>query len=248
VEVVAQEEIEEKLLMRPGNISMMLAETEATALLRVEPLSELRAETADTAFLDFGYTYGPLEASLTLFGSDINHAGRTEDVAADRVRLVDAVGTTRTPGAEVLMRWRQEPFSVTGSYLFVDASEPDELGEGRRDVPPTPRHSAGLVAVWEAHDRGRIWLEVYYTGEQPLDDNPYRNQGESYFEVGLLGEIVLGRYRLFLNLENLLEARQTRRDLLVRRERAPGESWTVDAWQPLEGFVANAGVRVRFGE
>jgi outer membrane receptor protein involved in Fe transport len=249
------------LLFRPGDWTLraslgrgfyaptpFIEETEATGLSRVEPLSGLRAETADTGSLDFGYTFGPLEAGLTLFGSDIDHAVRTEDVAADRVRLVNAVGTTRTRGAELLMRWRQEPISVTGSYLFVDASEPDETGEGRRDVPLTPRHSAGLVAVWEAHDRGRIGLEVYYTGEQPLDDNPYRDQGESYFEVGLLGEIVLGRYRLFLNLENLLDVRQTRRDPLVRPERAPGGSWTVDAWEPLEGFVANAGVRVRFGE
>lgn len=58
--------------------------------------------------------------------------------------------------------------------------------------------------------RGRIGLELYYTGTQPLDDNPYRSESKSYFEIGLLGEIVLGRYRLFLNLENLLNVRQTR--------------------------------------
>jgi transposase len=53
--------------------------------------------------------------------------------------------------------------------------------------------------------------------------------------------------RLFLNLENSLDVRQTREDPLVRRERAPDGSWTVDAWAPLEGFVANAGVRISFG-
>ena len=64
--------------------------------------------------------------------------------------------------------------------------------------------------------------------------------------MGLLGEIVLGRYRLFLNLENLLDVRQTREDPLVRPTRAPDGRWTVDAWAPVEGFVANAGIRVRF--
>lgn len=71
--------------------------------------------------------------------------------------------------------------------------------------------------------------------------------GKSYLEIGLLGEIVLGRYRLFLNLENLLDVRQTRDDPLVLPARAPEGSWTVDAWAPLEGFVANGGVRFRFG-
>ena len=37
------------------------------------------------------------------------------------------------------------------------------------------------------------------------------------------------------------------KDPLVRPNRAPDGLWTVDAWAPLEGFVANAGVRIRFG-
>ena len=224
-----------------------IEETEATGLSRLEPLSGLRDETAETASLDFGYASGPVEAGVTVFGSDIDRALRLETVAIDRVRLVNTDGVTTTRGAELLLRWRQAPITVTGSYLFVDASEPDEAGLGRRDLPLTPRHSAGLVAVWEEHDRGRVGLEVYYTGQQPLEDNPYRSEGTSYFEVGLLGEIVFGRYRLFLNLENLLNVRQTREDPLVRPNRAPNGSWTVDAWAPLEGFVANAGVRVRIG-
>lgn len=68
--------------------------------------------------------------------------------------------------------------------------------------------------------------------------NPFRSEGKSYFEIGLLGEIVLGRYRLFLNLENLLNLRQTREDPLVRPTRAPVGRWTVfagkfaDAYRP----------------
>ena len=33
-----------------------------------------------------------------------------------------------------------------------------------RDVPLTPRHSAGLVGMWEREDVGRVGLELYYTG------------------------------------------------------------------------------------
>ncbi|HEY0053081.1 MAG TPA: TonB-dependent receptor, partial [Caulobacteraceae bacterium] len=222
-------------------------ETEASGLSRLEPLSGLREETAETASLDLGYAAGPWELGLTFFASDIEDAVRLQETAPDRVRLVNVDGVTRTRGMETLARWKRGPWVVTGSYLYVDATEPDDLGTGRQAVPLTPRHSAGFVAMWEEHDRGRIGFEAYYTGEQPLEDNPYRAESDSYWELGLLGEIVLGRYRLFLNLENLLDVRQTRDDPLTRPQRAPDGSWTVDAWAPLEGFTANAGIRIRFG-
>ncbi len=223
-------------------------ETEANGLSRLEPLSGLRAETAETISLDLGYVSGGLETGLTLFGSNIDHAVRLETVAVDRVQLINVDGSTRTKGFEALMRWRRESFIVTASYLFVDANEPDDTGLGRREVPLTPRHSAGLVTMWEPEGRGRVGFEIYYTGTQPLEDNPYRLEGDRYFEMGLLGEIVFGSYAFFLNLENMLNVRQTRKDPLVRPNRSPVGSWTVDAWAPLEGFVANAGVRIRFGD
>ena len=88
-------------------------------------------------------------------------------------------------------------------------------------------------------------IELYYTGEQSLSDNPYRDKSKPYLHVVLLGEINLGRMSLFLNLENLLDVRQTRTDPLLRRTKNIAGGWTVDAWSPpLEGFIANAGVRI----
>ncbi len=221
-------------------------ETEAAGLSRLAPLPDLAAETAQTASVDFAYSSGPWEANLTLFGSDIEDAVGLTTLSPTLVRLDNIVGITRTRGVEALTRWRNGSFVVTGSYLYVDAAEPD--GAGRRAVPLTPRHSAGLVAMWEEHDRGRIGFEAYYTGPQPLEDDPYRTEGEPYWELGLLGEIVVAEhYRVFLNLENLLDVRQTRESPLIRPTRAPDGRWTVDAWQPLEGFIANAGIRIKFG-
>lgn len=223
-------------------------ETEAAGLSRLEPLTGLSAEAAQTASLDFGYTIGALEVGLTLFGSDIEDAVRLQTVSADQVRLINIDGETRTRGVEALLRWHRGSYFLTTTYLYVDAEEPDATGTARNSIPLTPRHSAGLVAMWEEHDRGRVGLEIYYTGTQSLADNPHRSRSEPYFEIGLLGEIVLGRYRLFLNLENLLGVRQTKKDSLFRSERAPDGRWTLDAWAPLEGFVANAGIRIRFGQ
>jgi iron complex outermembrane receptor protein len=218
---------------------------EAAGLSRLEPLSGLKAETARNASLDFGWRGGPWEANVTLFGSDIDKATRIQPIAADRVRLVNIDGTTRLRGSEMLLRFRQNGFTVTGSYVFVDSSEP--AGAGRQAIPLTPRHTAGLVGMWEEHGKGRIGIEAYYTGRQRLEDNPYRTRSRPYLLLGVLGELVLGRISLFANAENLLDVRQTRYDPLLLPARAPSGEWTTDAWAPLEGFTLNGGVRLRFG-
>ena len=224
-----------------------IEEVEAAGLSRIEPPGGLRAETADTASIDFGYARGPIEASLTLFGSNIDHAVQLRDVSATRAELVNADGVTRTRGAELLLRYRWDAITFTGSFVRTDAREPNPDGSDRRRVPLTPRNTAGLTAVWEKHGRGRIGLEAYYTGRQALEDNPYRTRSRPFVELGAMGELTLGRVSLFINAENLLNFRQTRYDPLLLPRRAPDGAWTVDAWGPLDGRTINGGLRIKFG-
>jgi iron complex outermembrane receptor protein len=222
-------------------------ETEAGGLSRLEPLRDLRAETADTASIDIGYAFRSTEINASVFASRVDDAVRIETVAADRVRLVNSDGISRIGGVELLLRQRWRDFSVTGSYVHVEATEPDPSGTGRHSVPLTPRDTAGVVAMWEKHGKGRIGLEAYYTGPQALEDDPYRSRSRRYVELGMLGELVLGRASLFLNLENILGVRQTRYEPLVRPTRAADGRWTVNVWGPTEGLVVNGGVRLHFG-
>jgi outer membrane receptor for ferrienterochelin and colicins len=103
-----------------------------------------------------------------------------------------------------------------------------------------------VVGAWERHGQARIGIEFYYTGPQRLDENPYRSESHPYVVLGLLAERRFGRWRVFLNAENLTDTRQTRYDPLVRPTRADDGRWTVDAWGPLEGRTINGGVRLRF--
>ena len=252
------------LLYRPGDWSFrtslgrgfhaptpFVEEIEAAGLSRLEPLAGLEAETATTGSFDVGYARGALESHLTLFASAIDNAVRLVDAppspdGTPRVRLANADGTTRTRGTELLLRYRWGDVVATGSYVFTDATEQDPEGPGRRRVPLTPRHTGGLVAMWERHGRGRLGIEAYYTGRQALDDNPYRDSGSSYVELGMLGEITVGRASLFLNLENILDVRLTKHHPLTLPQRAADGRWTVEAWAPTDGFVVNGGVRFRF--
>jgi outer membrane receptor for ferrienterochelin and colicins len=221
-------------------------------LSRLTPLNGLKAETATTASLDAGYISGAFRANVTLFTSDINNAVQIDKISTGPgsgiINLFNAPSPTQTRGGEFMLRYGWDAFTVTASYVFVDASEARSSLLGRRAVPLTPKNTAGLVAMWEEQGVGRIGLESYYTGRQFLEDNPYRNSGKPYVELGLFGEAVLGKFRLFVNAENLLDVRQTKYDPLLLPQRAADGRWTVDAWAPTEGFVINGGVRVLIGE
>lgn len=253
------------VLYRPGNWTFrgsvadgffaptpFVEEVEAAGLSRLEPLSGIVEETAQTASLDIGYRQGGIEANATFFASDVDGVTRLDAFASvpggnlDRVRLVNSPGKTELRGTELLLRYIWRDFKITGSYLYIDSSEPDELGTGRQEVALTPKHSAGMVAMWERHGEFRLGLEMYYTGEQRVEDSPFRTRSDSYLDVGILGEKTIGRISYFINAENILDVRQTREEPLLRPTRAPDGQWTTDIWSRNDGFIVNGGIRVKF--
>lgn len=75
---------------------------------------------------------------------------------------------------------------------------------------------------------------------------PCRRTGRTYVKLGALGKIALGKASLFLNLENILNLRQTGYHPMTLPRRATDRRWAVDAWAPTYGFVVNGGVRLKF--
>jgi outer membrane receptor for ferrienterochelin and colicins len=216
-------------------------ETEAAGLSRLTLAAPLRAERGTSASLDVTRTLGFASITGTLFGSRIS-----DPVEVDResYTLGNLDEATTNLGTELLATVRRAPFALTGTYSYVRSRETAD--GGRLDVPLTPRHSAGLVAMAESEGAGRVGVEVYFTGRQRLDVNPFRQESEPYVIVGLLAERRFGTLRIFVNGENLTGVRQTRHDPLLRPTRASDGRWTVDAWAPLDGRTINGGVRVAF--
>lgn len=221
-------------------------ETEAVGLTRLEPPRELEAERARTASLDVGYALRELELNATVFGSEVEDAVVVRLSEEGRLSLRNASEPVRTRGTELLARLHAGPVHLTATHVYTRATELEPDGSGRREVPLTPRHAAGVVGAWEAEGRGRIGAELYYTGRQHLEDDPYRSTSEPYLVLGFLVERRVGAARVFLNAENVLDARQTAHDRLVLPARTAAGRWTTDVWAPLEGRVFNAGVRLAF--
>jgi iron complex outermembrane receptor protein len=221
-------------------------ETEVIGLAPLAPVTGLSAERARTASLDLGGALGAVQVNATFFGSVVRAPVGLRPLNDGRggVELVNVAEPARTAGTELFLGWSRGPVRLVGTYTYVHSSEADPEDGTRRTVPLTPAHQAGLVAVHEEEGSGRVGLEVYYTGAQQLDDNPYRVSSKPYVHIGLMAERRLGPVRAFVNAENLLDVRQTRYHPLVLPSVGPGGRWTTDVWAPLDGRVANLGVRI----
>ena len=222
--------------------SALTEETEAAGLTRLSIPNPLQAEQGRSASFDVTRSDGPASYTVTLFASRVLHPIDVD--RAEGLVLTNSPDPTTNVGVELLGTLRREPYAVTTTYTYVRARE-SESGH-RVDATLTPRHSAGLVGMWERENIGRVGVELYYTGVQRLEENPYRNDSEPYVILGLLAERQFGPVRIFVNGENLTGVRQTRWDPLIRPTRAADGRWAVDAWAPLEGRNVNGGVRFRF--
>ncbi|MCF4009391.1 TonB-dependent receptor domain-containing protein [Rheinheimera sp. UJ63] len=253
------------LLYRPGDLTVrasygrgyfaptpFVEEIDAAGLSRLETIDNLQAETAQTASLDVTYSHENIESSITLFAANIDDAIGLAPIATGNdgvfngVRLVNNTGASKIRGSELLLRYYWQDIKLTASYLYLDATELAADTLQQREIALTPKHSAGFVAMWEQHGRFRAGFEAYYTGVQRLNDNPFTDYSTPYWHLGLMGEITVGQFSWFVNLENLLDVKQTDQHPMILPNRAASGQWTTDIWSRNDGFIVNAGVRVKF--
>lgn len=226
----------------------LLDEVEASGMIGLRSSASLQAEQGVGGGVDLTGRLGFFDWSASLFSTRVDDEARLRALEEGGYLIENRLGRHTIHGSELRLRARFDDVSITGSYLFVQARRPGETESAPRSPTAlTPRHSLGLVAVWEDHDRGLLGLELYHTGRQVLDDNPWRAEGRSWLHAGILGELRMEGWSVFLNMENLLGVRQTRWDPLLRPSPDALGLRVTEAWAPLEGFTLNAGIRIRLG-
>ena len=127
---------------------------------------------------------GAFDLSGTVFGSGVRHA----DAAADRRpgvgRARQRAEPTRTWGTELIARYRKSGVSAMLTHAWTRSTEWDVETGARREVPLTPRHAASFNVTVEGERWGRFGIEVYYTGQQQLDEDPYLTRdGATYWSA-----------------------------------------------------------------
>lgn len=217
-------------------------EVEATGLGSLTPLRNLHAERAVTESLDGKWASEGWDINLSVFNSEIHNPLQAQPLSAQKLELVNAPGTRRAPGAEILIHYVTGPLQMIGSWSYIDATEITPEGS-REPAPLVPRHSAEVGGILESQTRGRIGLEVSYTGKQGLEDDPYRTVSKPYIQLNALAELRFSGFSVFLNAVNLTGSRQTHYDPLIRP--APGRAGDpiTDVWAPLDGRTFNIGIR-----
>lgn len=222
-------------------------QTETFGLSHVFAPTPLVAERARTASLDVTMTNGPLQVNGTLFANRVANPVGLQRVAGDTngaVNLVNATGPLRTHGGELFAVFNQEPFVVTAYYAATRSREVSTESGRQREAPLIPRQSAGLDFALEEDESGAYGaLEVFYTGRQSLEDNPYATISRAYTTLGVLLSKRWNAATIFLNAENLTNVRLTKYQPLLRSRVGEGASWTVEPWAPLEGRRVNLGGR-----
>lgn len=227
----------------------LVEEADVVGLSRVRGFRSLKAERIVQVSADITRTIGAAEVTGTLFGAKVRDAVSVNANSPTQgvLGLSNSPMPTRTGGASFFAVYNQEPLAITALYTYTQSTEWSPELRRRVATALTPRHAAGLDVAFEEDETGtRVGLEVFYTGRQQLDENPYRTESIPYTTFGVLIEQEVGLASLFVNAENLTNFRQTHfNPLLLRAQDATGR-WTTPAWAPLEGRTLNAGVRVHF--
>jgi iron complex outermembrane receptor protein len=223
-------------------------ESEALPLTRLRPALGLDAERAQTLSLDLTARRTALEVNATGFVSKIERPVLlAEPPDSAFASLVNAPGPTRTYGFETYAFYDKDPITVTANYSYLHSTEHDPESGLERALPLAPRHGAGLdVALEDDESHARVGVEIFYTGTQSLDHDPYRTSSVPYATIGILAAKEFGLALVYVNAENLADVRQAHYEPMLLPSPTAVGRLTVDAWAPQEGRTVNGGVRLSF--
>ena len=219
-----------------------LEDIQSTSLATLLPLHNLHAERARTASLDARWADEGWDVNVSAYTSEIRDPLEVIAVG-ERFELVNDPGIRRAPGTEVVVMYRLGPLESIASWNRVYATQTAATGIPSA-VPLVPHSTAQIGTILESEKRGRVGLEVEYTGPQDLEDDPWRASSPGFIEFNALAEVRFGRLRLFFNALNLSNVRQSNWTPLLRPSPGPGGNPITEDWAPLTGRTFNAGLRI----
>ena len=181
-----------------------------------------------------------LDLNLLLFYTRVNDPLNLVEVGADEYVYRQPVPYIDTRGTEMNAVWRWDAFKFFLGYTRADVLEHQK--NVKVEALLIPKDRVNLVYVYEREDDIRIGLEAYYYGQQALQSG---TKSPDYWVFGLMTEkIVNDGLSFFLNFENFGDTRQTRDGKIFTGSQTNPEF--VDIYAPLDGFVINGGVKIRF--
>jgi outer membrane receptor for ferrienterochelin and colicins len=213
----------------------------------VQPLSPnlLEPERSVGVNADLQHTFElgrvlTLDLNVLLFYTRVNDPLALVEEATDVYFYRQPVSYIDTRGTEINAVWRWDYLKFFLGYTHADVREngPQLISEALL----IPKERVNMVLVYEREEDFRIGLEAYYFSQQNLASG---SMSSDYWIFGLMMEKYLGDdVSMFLNFENFTDTRQTRIGPIYSGSISNPQF--EDIYAPLDGFVINGGVKLRF--
>jgi iron complex outermembrane receptor protein len=185
-----------------------------------------------TKFGEVGFSINQL-----FFYTKLNKPLVLSDMPGNTFEFVNAVGFIDTKGMETNLRFTYQDFKLFVGYTYADVNS--QFDDVKSWFPLTAKHRLNNVLMYEKDEKLKIGVEAYYFSPQQLSDGA---MGKSYWICGVMGEKLWEHFSIFLNFENILDARQTKFDTIY--------TGTItnptfrDIYAPVDGFVVNGGLKL----
>lgn len=153
-------------------------------------------------------------------------------------RMANIDGHIDTKGIETNLKLGYDDLHLYLGYTYTDVRTSD--GHEKYENFLTSKHRLNAILMYEVEDSWRVGLESYYYSKQKLSDG---KEGKPYTMFGLMVEKIWEHFSVFANFENFTDRRQTRFDTINNGTVTNPEFR--DIYAPLEGFVFNAGIKIR---
>ncbi len=152
---------------------------------------------------------------------------------------INANGHTRTYGAETFAKISYRDFTFFLGYTYTNAT--NHFDGSQSVVPLTPQHSIKGDLLYNLPGRWRIGADYEFKSAQTLSNGW---ETPSFWTFGALVEYTWKKLSIYGNVENFGDIRQTRWGSL--RSGPWDTPQLTEVWAPLDGFVFNYGIRLKF--
>ncbi len=144
----------------------------------------------------------------------------------------NAGGKLFNQGLTTNIRLSLDDFTLYVDYTLIDARK---KYDDNKPLELTPQNRITSTLAYEDEDNGwKAGLEAFYFGHQFLEDG---TKTPDYWLLGASVQKRIGHFTLVLNVENMLDVRQTRYENIVSGDlNNPVFS---ELWAPLDGVLGN---------
>jgi outer membrane receptor for ferrienterochelin and colicin len=179
-----------------------------------------------------------LSVNQLFFYTKVNNPLILTPLANDSFQFINVDGNLNTKGTETNLKLGYKDFKLFVGYTYTDAMVKNEGIKSRN--PLTAKHRLNNVLMYEVEEKWKIGLEAYYYSPQQLTNG---TTGRDYWIFGVMIEKLWENFSIYSNFENFTDTRQTRFGSIYTGSLS--NPVFKDIFAPLDGFVVNAGIKIK---